>query len=146
LVGALTRYVSQYNNGAASNDQRLENEFTIRVQASDNIPPLPAAVEVAAYRITQEAVNNVIRHSQARNCDVKLDFADALLVTIRDDGVGLPKTVEAGVGLASMRERALELGGSCEVKSAPSFGTRIEAVLPLPDASSQSTELNTKNI
>jgi signal transduction histidine kinase len=146
LVGALTSYVSQYNNGAASHGQRLETGFTIRVRASDNIPPLPAAVEVAAYRITQEAVNNVVRHAQARTCEVNLDFSDALLLTIRDDGTGMPEIVEAGVGLASMRERALELGGTCKVKSAPGFGTRIEAVLPLPDTTSQSTRLNTKNM
>jgi signal transduction histidine kinase len=146
LVGALTRYASQYSNGAASDDHRLKNDFSVQVQASDNIPPLPAAVEVAAYRITLEAINNVVRHAQARTCVVNLDFSDALLLLIRDDGKGIAETVEAGVGLASMRERALELGGTCEVKTGPDFGTRIEAVLPLPDTSSQSTKLNTKNI
>lgn len=146
LVGALTRYASQYNNGAGSDDPRLKNDFTIRVQASDTIPALPAAVEVAAYRITQEAVNNVVRHAQARTCEVNLDFSDALLVTIRDDGVGLPEIVEAGVGLASMRERALELGGTCKVISGPGTGTRIQAVLPLVGSSSLSKLPIEKNI
>lgn len=146
LVGALTRYASQFNNGAASNDQRPETDFTIRVQASDNIPSLPAAVEVAAYRITQEAVNNVVRHSRARTCEVNLGFSDALLLTIRDDGTGMSETFEAGVGLASMRERALELGGTCKVTSEPGKGTRIQAVLPLPVSASLSTTPNEKNI
>ncbi|MGH3145095.1 MAG: GAF domain-containing sensor histidine kinase, partial [Rubrobacter sp.] len=98
------------------------------------LPPLPAAVEVAAYRIAQEALTNVVRHAGARNCTVRLSPRDgALDLEVTDDGVGLPENRTAGVGLSSMRERAAELGGTCVVESIPSGGTRVLARLPLPE-------------
>ena len=105
------------------------------LEAPEELPPLPAAVEVAAYRIAQEALTNVARHAHARNCRVHLaaDPASATLVLeIGDDGVGMPEGRRAGVGLSSMRERAEELGGSCKVESIPEGGTRVLARLPLP--------------
>jgi len=86
---------------------------------------------VAAYRIVQEALTNVVRHAQARTCTVCLTLGDALIVTIRDDGVGLPPGGRAGVGLTSMRERTAELGGTCQIESVPGQGARIHARLPL---------------
>lgn len=103
----------------------------ITVDAPDQLPPLPAAVEVAAYRVVQEALTNVIRHAHARHCTIHLELADALCVEIRDDGVGLLPGARAGVGLTSMRERTAELGGACQVESQPGKGTRIRARLPL---------------
>jgi signal transduction histidine kinase len=105
------------------------------VETPEHLPPLPAAVEVAAYRITQEAMTNVVRHAQARSCRIRLalDQASSVLqVQIVDDGVGLPADRRAGVGLASMRERAAELGGTCVIEPVPSGGTRVVARLPLP--------------
>lgn len=87
-------------------------------------------VEVAAYRITQEALTNVVRHAQAQNCVIALTLDDALRLEIRDDGVGLPKDRRAGVGLTSMRERAEELGGTCVIETSPMDGTRVLAHLP----------------
>ncbi|MGI5490877.1 sensor histidine kinase [Microtetraspora malaysiensis] len=92
---------------------------------------LPAAVEVAAYRIVQEALTNVRRHARAERVSVTL-FRDAeLRVTVTDDGIGLPEDRRAGVGTSSMRERAAELGGSCVIAAAPGGGTMVEARFPL---------------
>lgn len=98
---------------------------------SDDLPPLSAAVEVAVYRIVGEAVTNVVRHARARRCEVRLAVGDRLVVTVADDGVGVLPGARAGVGLASMRERASELGGSLAVRPAPDGGTLVTAVLPV---------------
>ncbi len=103
----------------------------ITIDAPDHLPPLPAAIEVAAYRITQEALTNVVRHAQARTCAVCMTLNRALDVEVRDDGVGLPPGGRAGVGLTSMRERTAELGGTCVIESAPGRGTCIRVQLPL---------------
>lgn len=104
----------------------------IAVEAPEHLPALPAAVEVAAYRITLEALTNVVRHAEARGCVVRLTLPDALVIDVTDDGRGLPPDVRAGVGLTAMRERAAELGGTCTVDSTPGHGTRIDVRLPLP--------------
>ncbi len=103
----------------------------ITIDTPEQLPPLPAAVEVAAYRIVQEALTNVLRHAYAQNCAVRLTLGDALDMQIRDDGVGLPEGSRSGVGLMSMRERTAELGGTCQIESIPGGGTCIHARLPL---------------
>ncbi len=106
----------------------------VRVEAPDSLPLLQAAVEVAAYRIVQEAITNVTRHAQAHTCIVRLSLADNVLqVEILDDGIGLPVERETGVGLLSMRERAAELGGSCVIEKRNEKGTRVCARLPVPN-------------
>lgn len=93
---------------------------------------LPAAAEVAAYRIATEALNNVARHAHARHCRVGLGReGGSLLVEVEDDGVGLEPRVSSGVGLTAMQERALELGGSCSASSVATGGTRVRALIPL---------------
>ncbi len=97
--------------------------------------PLPAAVEVACYRIAQEAVTNVSRHARASSCRISLAVDEAwgvLVLEVTDDGVGLPEGRRAGVGMSSMRERAEELGGTLAVEAGPEGGTRVVARLPLP--------------
>jgi signal transduction histidine kinase len=103
----------------------------VSVEAPDHLPPLPAAVEVAAYRIALEAMTNVVRHAHARQCVIRLSLADALQLEIMDDGLGLAAGRPAGVGLHSMRERAAELGGTCVIGPGPGGGTRVVARLPL---------------
>jgi signal transduction histidine kinase len=101
------------------------------VDLPPGLPPLPAAVEVAAYRIAQEALTNVARHAQAQTCWLQLRLdGDWLVLEIRDDGRGLPDEVRTGVGLHAMQERAAELGGVCTVESGPA-GTVVLARLPL---------------
>jgi len=130
LVGAIRQYAAQYDLPWT----RSESERCLRVavEAPERLPALPAAVEVAAYRIVQEALTNVARHAHARTCTVRLAIPDAFQLEISDDGVGFPAESYAGVGLLSMRERAAEAGGSCLVESAPGRGTRILVQLPFP--------------
>jgi signal transduction histidine kinase len=99
-----------------------------------NVPEqLPAAVEVAAYRIGCEAVLNVTRHAQAGRCEVSLCTADdGLWLTVLDDGIG-PQPGVSGVGLRSVRERAEELGGAVTVDGQPGAGTAVRVWLPLAD-------------
>jgi signal transduction histidine kinase len=126
LVMALREGAMQYN-------QQGINGLNITFDASENLPLLPAAVEVAAYRITQEALTNVVRHAEARNCCVRLrldDSAGLLCLEIKDDGKGLPVKRQAGVGLNSMRERAEELGGTLTITSNSTGGTLLKARLP----------------
>ena len=75
---------------------------------------------------------NVSRHARASACTVRLERTDgrALTIEVTDDGVGLPDTPEGGVGLSSMRERAAELGGECEIVRSRPSGTRVFARLP----------------
>lgn len=93
------------------------------------LPVLPAAVELAAYRIATEAVTNVVRHAGATRCLVRLGFDGALVVEVHDDGHGL-RDAKRGVGMASMSERARELGGHTAVESRPGEGTLVRSVLP----------------
>ena len=121
LVGALQRLAEGIGAGG----------IVITVDVPEELPPLPAAVEVAAYRIAQESLTNVARHAHARTAALRLLVdAGALTVEVTDDGTGLPRDLVAGVGLASMRERAAEMGGTCRVEDAPGGGTRVVAVLP----------------
>ncbi len=106
----------------------------VEVEAPAALPPLPAAVEVAAYRIALEAVTNAARHARARRSVVRLAFEGTTLqVEVADDGIGLPAARTPGVGLAAMRERAAELGGTLTVEALPGGGTRVAAALPLGD-------------
>ena len=97
---------------------------------------LPREVEVAAYRIVQEAITNVARHSKATECHVHLThMSDRLLVEVEDDGVGFEGdssvSPERGLGLVSVRERATRLGGTFNILSSPGAGTRL--IVSLPD-------------
>ena len=99
---------------------------------ADDLGPLPAAVEVAAFRIAGEAMTNVDRHAAATECTVRLcRDGDALLVEVTDDGAGIAPAAEAGVGLVALRERAAELGGRSEVTCPPTGGTVVRAWLPM---------------
>ncbi|MEU4120499.1 ATP-binding protein [Kitasatospora sp. NPDC028055] len=114
--------------------------LAVTVEVSpEPLPELAAAVEVAAYRITAEALNNVLRHARARTARVTLRVDDeALTLTVQDDGVGYrweAGTTEeppgGGVGLRSMADRAAEIGGCCTVGPPPEqHGTQVLAVLP----------------
>ncbi|MGW4792806.1 sensor histidine kinase [Nonomuraea sp. NPDC004297] len=102
------------------------------VEVEGDLGDLPAAVEVAVYRIVQEALTNVRRHAEASRATIVLRREEsALRVLVADDGRGLSASHRAGVGLGSMRERAAELGGICVVSGEPGAGTRVEVMLPL---------------
>ena len=135
LVGAVRDYASGLRGGAHNNPR-----LSVDVQGSaDSLTPLPAAIEVAAYRIATEALTNVARHARAGRAMVSFALASGndtreLHVEIVDDGIGLPEDHKAGIGLISMRERAEEVGGSLLVDSSLGRGTRVVAELPLVEA------------
>jgi signal transduction histidine kinase len=115
---------------------RSGNGFRIDVEGQSP-PHLPAAVEVAAYRIAMEALTNTVRHSGAHTGGVRVSGTDELHIVVSDDGTGLPSR-SPGVGLTSMRERAEEVGGVCSVVFTEGEGTTVEAFLPLDPARSRS--------
>ncbi len=122
LAGACAQAAGRLTAGA---------DLAVTVHASGDLPALPAATEVAAYRIVVEAVTNTARHARARRCDVSLVLAPAgLAVTITDDGTGLRTIGDHGNGLAIMRERAEELGGTVTVSNAAP-GVMVTARLPV---------------
>jgi two-component system NarL family sensor kinase len=132
LVGALRAQAAHYAaKGIGEAETRGEPKLLVTIDAPLDLPPLPAAVEVAAYRIACEALTNAARHAGARTCHIVLSVDSALRVEVCDDGLGLAPERRVGVGLVSMRERAEELGGTCSITSAPGEGVRIHTVLPL---------------
>jgi signal transduction histidine kinase len=119
LVGSLQRLVDRSPPGGPE----------VRLVAEDADSPA-AAVEVAAYRIVQEALTNVLRHAGARECEVSVQGSNGhLVVSVADDGAGTFRAGD-GSGLETMRERAEELGGSLELLPRPGGGTVVRAVLP----------------
>jgi signal transduction histidine kinase len=139
LLSALREYI-----------HRRQTKYTrVRLVEPSALPTLPAAVEVAAYRIVQEALNNALKHAHASEVTIALaieptiepaaiepsverqpQHARRLRVEIADNGTGIPVDHTAGIGLHSMRERAEELGGSCTIASSQE-GTHVVAYLPL---------------
>jgi signal transduction histidine kinase len=101
------------------------------VELPDELPPLPAAVELAAYRIAQEALTNVTRHARAGLCLLRLTVNEDLKLEVIDNGIGLGKAGPPGVGISSIRERAAELGGTSSIGPGRSSGTRVFVQLPI---------------
>lgn len=99
---------------------------------AENVDGLPAAIDLAVYRIVAEALNNAVRHASASIIEISLrGLGTEVEVRITDDGRGLPAGRPSGVGLESMRARAEELGGRFTVRSVPGSGTTVIADLPL---------------
>lgn len=131
LVGAVNDFIAGLNsNPDSGSDLHIRN-----LKSQAELPPLPAALEVAAYRIVTEALTNVTRHSNAHNCDVSIELESingsrSLILSVIDDGVGLPKERKQTVGMTSMKERAEEIGGTILIESKEGDGTRVNARLP----------------
>ncbi|HEY6408520.1 MAG TPA: GAF domain-containing sensor histidine kinase, partial [Ktedonobacteraceae bacterium] len=130
LTGAIREYVARFGTEAQS--------LKVTVETPASLPALPAAVEVAVYRIVQEAVTNVIRHAQAQSCLVRFLVEHDLQIEVSDEGKGIEETDRAGVGLTSMRERAEELGGTFTIRKTTPCGTQVTACLPLAHSTSAS--------
>jgi signal transduction histidine kinase len=108
LVSAIREHIAPYSG---------PHGMQVTLNAPEPMPPLSAAVEVAAYRIALEAFTNVVQHAQAHRCQIDISLENEwLLLQVSDDGQGLSTMAHVGVGLASMRERASELGGECSVE------------------------------
>jgi signal transduction histidine kinase len=121
--------------GLAGAMRRLVDGFDVpecTVSIDDAWGDLPAAVEVAAYAIASEAVSNAVRHSAAGriHLDARVE-AGSLVVSISDNGRGIPPRSHGGLGLMSMGERAVEVGGRLDVSGRPGGGTVVRALLPL---------------
>jgi len=123
LVGALKEHVIAYSQS---------NNLQIAFDAPMDSLHLPAAVEVAVYRIALEAMTNVVRHAHANHCRISLSVDEVLCLEISDDGGGVPINGRIGVGVTSMRERAEELGGTFVMAPIPAGGMGVVVRLPLP--------------
>jgi signal transduction histidine kinase len=133
LVGAIRQQAARLDDPATTPEGRTRIDVESRPAP---LPDLPAAVEVAAFRIAVEAMTNAVRHAEAATCRVRVEAGRQLLVEVIDDGRGVPPVRRPGTGLESMRERAAELGGDCTVEPRPNGGTRVVARLPIGHPSS----------
>jgi signal transduction histidine kinase len=136
LAPALRVLAAKIGRGEGSADSI---SLDVQVDAPESLPPLPAAVEVAAYRIVQEALTNVVRHADARCAVVRLWLDHDLHVEVADDGIGAPDRIGVdrgqvgGLGLLSMRERVAELGGTFVITRPATGGTLIRVTLPVAE-------------
>ncbi len=124
LAEALRAYAADWS-------RRTQIEAVVSVQEQR---PLPLTVEQTLFRVAQEALANVARHSRARHVDLHLVFTEtAVSLTIRDDGRGFqPDETSFGLGLDSMRERVTTLGGTFEIESDVGRGTAVMAIIHYP--------------
>jgi signal transduction histidine kinase len=112
----------------------------IQSEIPESLPPLPTAIENAAYYIALEALTNVSKHAGARSCKVCLAWVEAdepyqspsLKLEVRDDGRGLSPSGTLGLGMLSMQARAAEVGGLCTIEAQPGGGTCVSVRLPCP--------------
>jgi len=124
LISALEDYANAW-----SQQNAVELEFVI-----SDIPTIRTEAEQALFRVTQEALANISRHSQAANVQIELSVENSVIVlSIIDDGIGfdLPEVSEKGMGLSSMRERMQAVSGQLKIRSHPGDGTRITVIYPL---------------
>jgi len=118
---------------------RWQSQALFRSSATElvlELSPLPQrpdpAVELACFRIAQEALTNVLRHAGARRATVALAaHGETLVLSVEDDGRGFDPDRTYGLGLVTMRERAQQLGGSFRIDTDPGVGTRLHARLPM---------------
>lgn len=130
LVGAIQSHAAQIADKPGLG-------ITVRAEP-EPFPEMPAAVEVAIFRVVEEALTNVVRHGNADECRISLNLVANSPVTlhleISDDGVGLPDRPNPGIGLRSMRDRIEELGGEFDIARLPAGGTRIVASIQLGES------------
>jgi signal transduction histidine kinase len=105
----------------------------VRLEIHGDARRLPAAVDLSAYRIVQEALTNTLKHARAERVRVQIDYGDALTLEVRDDGHGTGNGVAPGKGLIGMRERVALLGGTIETGPARDGGYRVAASIPAGD-------------
>lgn len=107
--------------------------LSVRKEVDGSVRPLPAPVDVTAFRIVQEALTNVVRHARASTATVVLTYGDdAITVQVDDDGHGqASRSPGSGSGIVGMRERAESVGGTLEAGPRPDGGFRVRAWLPL---------------
>lgn len=124
LTAALSEQAKRFERASAG-------RLRVRMDAPSQLPDLPDRVAVALFRIASEALTNVAKHAQARNCVIRLEADEDLRLEIVDDGVGIRAKSRTGIGLVSMRARARELGGDCDITRRKVRGTRVAVRIPL---------------
>lgn len=125
LDGALASLADRITQGS---------NLTVEVTMPAGLPDIPAAVEVAAYRVTQEALSNAVRHSGATRSQVALSVdTDGIRLEVTDNGSGEVRPRHGGIGLTSMHERAVEIGGRLNIQAAAANGTTVSLWLPRSD-------------
>ncbi|MCX7791943.1 MAG: sensor histidine kinase [Chloroflexaceae bacterium] len=128
FAGALRRFVSEFAD---------QQDWDLELELSDLPPDLPYALELAAFRFVQEALNNAAKHANARHVVVALRVVDGgLQIIVRDDGAGFDPGAQgelpgARLGLRQMRERAAALDGRLTILSRPGQGAEVRVWLPL---------------
>lgn len=119
LIGAVAQFA-----------RSCEDQIDVHVSLPSDAIELPAAVEVATYRIVTESMTNVLRHARAAQCWLTITAGTTIDIDIVDDGIGLNGHADDGVGLGSIRARAEELGGNVDIRANVPHGTHIHASLP----------------
>lgn len=130
LVPAMQSYVTRFAERTG---------IAVTLSAPQVETRLPQPIEVALYRVMQEALTNVARHAAARRVDVRLAFdSGSAILRVKDDGCGfdiqsylLESTPKHGMGVVGMRERAEVYGGDLKIQSAPGEGTEVELRIPM---------------
>jgi PAS domain S-box-containing protein len=127
LEAALQALAEQHRHAA-----KMEVDCDLDLPSEEEARPTPV-LETAVYRLVQEALTNVSKHSLAKRADLAVRSSQgAIEIEVQDDGVGFePNLVREGFGLVGMRERAALLGGTLEVESTRGAGTRVRAEIPL---------------
>jgi NarL family two-component system sensor histidine kinase LiaS len=121
LVTALREHIFEWET---------RNDMIVQL-VTRNDRRLPLEVEQALYRITQEALANVARHSHARRVDLSLVYnGDSVQLSVSDDGCGFDTNMKHGMGLRSIRERVGSIRGTVQIQSAPGHGTRLLVQVP----------------
>ncbi len=127
LIPALTQYAQELNR---------QGDWEIHLDTPAHLERLPDSIEITAFRIAQEALNNIRKYAQARHVYVRVQRdGNTLILEIQDDGVGFDieeaRAKKQCVGLTSMQERAALVGGHCIIHSRPGQGTTVRALLPV---------------
>jgi signal transduction histidine kinase len=111
--------------------------IAVVVRAGEPTPQPPPQVEIALFRIAQEALNNIAKHAGARHAEIALDQEDGdCVMSVRDDGIGFDvgenasDKLKTGIGMVTMRERSQAVGGCFEVQALPERGTRLTVRVP----------------
>lgn len=119
-----------------SAELEARHEIAIALNERTNLRDLPESVAISIYRVVQEALQNVVKHSGAREASITFTGApDSVTVLVADDGRGFDVAhIRGGIGLDSMRERLRLVGGKLKVESRPGSGTRVEATIPMTRA------------
>ncbi|MFP3123697.1 sensor histidine kinase [Ectobacillus funiculus] len=140
LLGAIRARIEDVQKTAIQEEKATStriHSLQIKLNAPEQFPDLPAAVEVAAYRIITEALVNVVKHAKASQCVINItpNSGGSFIIEVTDDGIGLPAYIKpsgsGGIGLKSIRERTGELGGRCIFEKIETGGTRVKAWLPI---------------